>query len=209
MSDLFKKINTLLKSSVNDVIGDGKSSDPRRRSFVLGKNIDRELKALHQRIDEAVAYEGTLKAKVAALQDEIARLDSQADEAVQQGNEAQARYLIDQMKRSEQRLRMAESDFREHQLVTQDLIQRVSALETAVAEAKHAQANQSSQPAKTSAASLSEVLKDSREKIAGMEDLLSTQEEISTPRTSNDTSSVSPNSIEDDLTARRDRLSKR
>ncbi len=209
MSDLFKKINTLLKSSVNDVIGDGESSDPRRRSFVLGKNIDRELGALHQRINEAVAYEGTLQAKVAAVQDEIARLDGQADEAVRQGNEAQARYLIDQMKRSEQRLRMAESDFREHQLVTQDLIQRVSALEMAVAEAKHAQANQSTQPIQDSAAPLLDVLKNTREKIAGMDDLLSAQEEINTSLMDKDTSSVSPNSIEDDLAARRDRLSKR
>ncbi|MDX1993342.1 MAG: hypothetical protein SF029_13195 [bacterium] len=228
MADLFKKLNTLLKSSINDVIGDQKSSDPRRRGFVLGKDIDREVNHLRQRINEAVEYENNLHAKVLSIQDEIARLDEQADDAVRAGNDAQARYLIEQVQRTRQRLVMAESDVREHQLVTQDLIQRVNMLEAAVADARRSQ-QQSAPPAPSPAAStapdraaelpnvaplersmnaLSDVLRDAREKITGMNDTLSAQQEVQ--EALNPVEPVTTQTeIDDDLAARRERLSKR
>jgi phage shock protein A len=225
MADLFKKLNTLLKSSINDVIGDQKSSDPRRRGFVLGKDIDREVNHLRQRINEAVAYENNLQAKVLSIQDEIARLDEQADDAVRAGNDAQARYLIEQVQRTRQRLVMAESDVREHQLVTQDLIQRVNLLEAAVADARRSQ-QQSAPPASSSTApempaelsnvaplersmnALSDVLRDAREKITGMNDTLNAQQEVQ--EALNPVEPVTSQAeIDDDLAARRERLSKR
>ena len=62
-----------------------------------------------------------------------------ADDAVADGREEQARYHIEQMKRTQIRLEMAEADLTEHQRVTAELVQRVRELETAVARAREAQ----------------------------------------------------------------------
>src|SRR5215213_8718878 len=136
MSDLFKKLNILVKSSLNDLIGDPGST--RRRPLTpahLGKDIDREIAALRQRINEALDYEDGLKQRVQQLQDEVTRLDQQADGAVASGNDDNARYLVEQMQRAQQRLTMAEADLRDHRLVTQELITRVNTLDAAVADA--------------------------------------------------------------------------
>lgn len=214
MSDLFRKINTLLKSNLNDVIGERKSGEAPRRSFVAGKGIDREIGVLRQRINDAVAHENRLEAHVQAVHEEIARFDQKADEAVRQGSEAQARYLIDQMQRAKQRLRLAEADLAEHQLVTQELIQRVNLLEAAVAENKAQQAVEPSpsgaileQPVQV----LSEVLKETREKITSLIEAsppLPVQEESPSSVLDGEPPAHDP-TIEDDLEARRQRLSKR
>ena len=176
----------------------------------LGKNIDREISSLRQRINEALDYEDELQAKVGSLTDEVARWDAQADEAVVAANDAAARHAIDQMQAAQRRLAMAESDLHEHRLVTQELIERVNMLEAAVADARRAQAEQQSEEAQsvqttiqTAGQALSDVLRDAREKLAGMGDSMSTRQELDTPAQQQDNQSV-----EDDLARRRERLSK-
>ncbi len=203
MSDLFKKLNTLVKAGINDFLGDDlrgsirKALDPEK----LGKNIDREIAALRQRINEAVEYEESLRARVQALQTEVARWDQQADEAVAAGNDSAARYAIEHMQRAEQRLNMAQSDLREHQLVTQELIQRVNTLEATVADARRSQAEP---PPQTAERGLSDVLRDAREKIAQMGDLVTAK---SQPEPVGE-EPVDDEVVEDDLARRRERLSK-
>jgi phage shock protein A len=222
MTDLFKKINTLVKSSLNELLGDDLAiGAPRRRALAprnLGKNIDREIDSLRQHINEAVSYETELQERVNKIHAEVAQWDAQADEAVSSGNDATARHAIEQMQRAQQRLAMAESDLREHQLVTQELIQRVNTLEAAVADARRAkqeelaeaqQQTESPTPNERSDMKpprriLSDILRDMREKIANMGDLIATREEVIAP--------VEPttdeDAIDDDLAERRQRLSK-
>lgn len=137
MSDLFKKLNVLIKASLNDLLSDEPS---RPRATVspgrLGKDIERELLALRQRIDEALDYETRLQGRVKSLEEEAQTLDADVAEALQGGQDDRARIRQEQMLRARRGLEMARADLREHQLVTQDLIQRVNTLESYVAEVK-------------------------------------------------------------------------
>lgn len=138
MTDLFKKLNLLLRTSLPDLSPATVDQSP--APMRLGKNVDREIAALNERVRDAYAYESQLKARVSKLQDEIYSLDEAADAAVADGREEQARYHIEQMKRAQARLEMTRADLREHQRVTAELVQRVAELEDAVARARQAQA---------------------------------------------------------------------
>lgn len=202
MSDLFKKLNLLVKSGINDILGE--ASGTRRRSESTpksGKALDREVKALRQRINEAIAHEDSLQARVSGLQTEIELFDRQADEAVRQGNEAVARHLIEQMKRAQQRLAMANSDLTQHQLVTQDLIRRVNHLEATVADVRHQQA------APPNVSPDSSVRVGEQDEVAGHQTYTGHTGPTSALGESTQ-EAPSKSDIEDDLSARRQRLSK-
>jgi phage shock protein A len=195
MDSLFKKLNVLIKSGIHDIVGD----DPSRRTASpprLGKDIDREIAALRQRVNDAAAYEDELKTRIRTLEDEVARLDMQADEAVEAQREEQARYLIEQMQRAQQRLTMARADLREHQLVAQELLQRVNTLEAYVAEARRQQQSTPEPPS----GGLADMLRSAREKIAG---------EAQLPQAEAHRETIDESVIEDDLERRRQRLSRR
>ncbi|NWG16356.1 MAG: PspA/IM30 family protein [Chloroflexi bacterium] len=225
MNDLFKKLNVLVRASINDVLGEDHAvGSARRRPLTpekLGKNIDREIGGLRTRINEALAYEDELQRRAQTLQNEVARWDVQADDAVAAGNEPLARRAIEQMQLAQQRLAMAEADLREHQLVTQELIQRVNMLEAAVADARRAQEAEQPQPEAASAPapveaaqyprvpSLSDVLREAQEKIARMGDLINAQEDVQAPPPAAQAAEAADDQrVEDDLSARRQRLSK-
>jgi phage shock protein A len=212
MSDLFKKLNVLVKAGINDLLGEENTvGSPQRRSLrpeQLGKDIDREIESLRKRINEALDYEGELQAKVRSVRDEVARWDAQADKAVAANNDAVARHAIDQMQSAEQRLAMAESDLHAHRIVTQELIERVNMLEAAVADARRAQADKEPETTpqtsiQTAGQALSDVLRDAREKIAGMGELINARQDVDTP-----VEKADDQSVEDDLARRRERLSK-
>jgi phage shock protein A len=211
MSDLFKKLNVLVKAGISDLLSNEPNSDrPRRlRPEQLGKDIDKEVTMLRQRINEALAYEDELQSKVRALNDEVARWDGQADEAVGTGNDSAARHAVNQMQGAQKRLAMAESDLHEHRVVTQELIQRVNMLEAAVADARRAE-DEDPQPSQinldTAGQVLSDVLRDAREKISSMSSLVGIRSDIA-PSDQQEPATASK-SVEDDLARRRERLSK-
>ena len=135
MNDLFKKLNLLVKSGINDVIGDDKSRravDPRQ----LGKDLSGEVDLLRSRVNDAIAHEDSLQKQVEFLAAEIESFDRAVDEAVKTGKEHEAKHLLSQMQFAQQRLTMAQSDLEEHQLVTADLIRRVNLLDTVISEAR-------------------------------------------------------------------------
>lgn len=195
MDDLFKKLNVLIKSSLNDLVGDS-SAQRSSRSPRLGKDIDREIAALRQRVTDAYTYEDELKARIATLQDQIARFDQEADAALEQHRDDQARYIVGQIQRAQQRLTMAEADLREHQLVTQELVERVNTLEAYVAEAKRVQANELETPA----GGLADLLRTGRERLA--------RDTTPAPGDTLADTPGSEKSVDDDLERRRQRLSK-
>ncbi|MBZ0277046.1 MAG: hypothetical protein K8I60_12930, partial [Anaerolineae bacterium] len=92
MDDLFKKLNTLIKSSLADVLGEdalpGKSRRARLDPRHLGKDVDREVATLRGRINDALAYEDELQRRVQTLEAEVARWDQQADSALQNQDES-------------------------------------------------------------------------------------------------------------------------
>lgn len=206
MADLFRKLNTLVKAKVSDVLTDLTSGMPRIPG--ASRSLNRDVHALRERINQAIEYEDTLQAKIKSLQEEIAQLDQQADDAVKQGNEALARHLVEQMQRTQQRLQMAESDLRAHQLVAQELIQKVNLLEATAADVRRDD-TQSAETA-ASAGRLSNIVSEAREKISSVGQKVTTAMEKPRPAASEE--DVQPESgvtVDDDLEARRARLSKR
>jgi phage shock protein A len=207
MSDFFKKLNVLMKANLRDLLGDERTAPSPLTPDRLGKDVDREIASLRQRINEAVNYEEELQQRVASLHTQVSTLDQQADDALSQGSDDTARLKIEEMQRAQQRLTMTEADLRDHQAVTQELILRVNQLEAAVADARRSKAESAPeqvapvQPSPVQA--VSDVLRDMREKINQMNDLLQSNDEVQTQDVVDDTA------VDDDLVARRDRLSKK
>lgn len=194
MADLLKKLGVLLQSRLNEVIPEQiNPATPERRRVSperLGKNIDREIESLRNSVNDAVEYETKLNAQVKSAEDEIARLNAQADAAVARGDDAAARFALEQLQRAQQRLDMANADLSAHQLVTEDLIRRVNLLDAVVADARsNAQA---AEAAKKTAAPPDEAA--TSQPAARMADV--------PPK------DAKPLSDDDDLAQRRQRLSK-
>lgn len=223
MSSLFKKLNTLVQATLNDALGSESSARHPVDTKKLGKNIDREIAALRQRIDEAIAHENDLAAQVESLRAEVDRLDRAADSAVQAGNNAEARHLITQMQRIQQRMVIADGDLREHQLVTGELIQRVNTLDAVVAEARRREAAVEEEKAaatppdipeqteRSPANALADMLRDAREKITRAGDAVQAETgklESEAEQRQETASPADDRSVDDDLAARRQRLSK-
>jgi phage shock protein A len=201
MSDLFKKLNLYIKANLGDLMGESRAPLPAAQ---LGKDIDREIVMLRQRINAALDHETHLQNRVRTLEEEIQRWDTGADEAVVKGSDAVARHAIEQMKHAERRLSMAQNDLDEHRLVTQELIQRVNMLEAAVADARRRQAAESeNQPGRAAGTMLSDVLRDAREKIGSLEDTLAAKDAANPPA-----EAAPAEAVDDDLAQRRQRLSK-
>lgn len=213
MSDLFRKINVLVQSSIHELLGgDGRATRPALRPDRLGSDADREIASLRQNVNNAIDYEDRLTAAVAALQSEIAALDQQTDHEVAEGREDAARVLIDRMKQAQQRLDMAQADLDAHRRVTQDLIQRVNELEAAVADARRSEPAAEETPGaagQTGEKLLSDVLREMREKIGQMSDIIRSQEEVTPAASQPQVEKPEGQSVEDDLARRRDRLSKK
>jgi phage shock protein A len=155
--------------------------------------------------------------QLVSLNDEMARWDRQADEAVEKGNDSAARYAITQMQAAERRHTIAESDLNKHRLVTQELIQKVNMLEAAVADARQRETPQTpptEDAERTPMRAMSDVLRDTREKIAQMGDLISAKEEQSgaveekNAPIENPAANANQQPVDDDLDRRRQRLSK-
>lgn len=219
MTDLLEKFNVLVKSRLNDLVGGnlGRSRRRVRLEELSGKKLEAEVKVLRQKINEALDYEAQLRKNVATLQAEVARWDEQADAAVRRGDDDGARHAIDQHKRAQQRLVMAENDVQSHQLVTQELIARVNQLEASVADVRRTQES-SAEPAPTQETQaeperidqaedpVSSILDETREKVAQLGDML--QAKSSEDVIAAVDAEVDAQVVEDDLDRRRRRLSK-
>lgn len=205
MSDLLKKLNVLVKASLNDLTGSQASERRAEPTPKLGADYDRDVATLRGRINEAIAYEDQLKARVGQLEDEVDRWDATADDAVTREDDVSARYAIEQMQRARQRLVLANNDLRAHQRVTQELVTRVNTLEAALADARRARAADPTQP-EPELGGLTDVLKEARERMAALTDLLKARDEVAqdtpAPPLADD------RKIDDDLSQRRQRLSK-
>ena len=205
MSDFFKKLNVLVKASLHDLI-DTNANRPILKSRRLGQNLDREVVTLRDRINEALAYEDELVERVEAIKAGITRLDQQADMAIEAGRAADARQMIADLQRAQQRLTMAEADLNDHRLVTQKLITKVNELEAAVADAKYAQPETADEEPLAAGQVLADVLHEMQNKIVSLRDTLEPSPVV------DEESAVAgedDREIDDDLARRLERLSKK
>jgi len=188
MSDLFDKLNVLMQSRLPR----RRRTSRRDRPPALGRKADRDLARLRAKIDEALAEDDRAKAEIDALNGQIANWDTQADAALAAGQDATARHAVRQMKLVEQRRTMAEADLDAHRRATADLIQQVSAFETALAEARRQRTE-----AKHELPSLTDRLPAFREPLR----------RSTSASASREPAPVDERAIEDDLARRRARLS--
>jgi len=201
MIDLFKKLNVLVRASINDITSierDAASPFP-----AIGKRFDRDLKELHKRIEDAYAYESELNNRIVGLEGDVRHLLDEADQKLAERQVDAARRLTEQSQRAQQRLSMAQADLREHKQLTQELVLRVSELEHAVEQVRrqNTASNAEAEDTRTSNAldDLSSALRSARETITGkpaVSDSVADAQKAEPPPA-------------DDLESRRQRLSKR
>jgi phage shock protein A len=203
MAKLIGKLNVLVRSSINSVLGDEADRSSSRRGHPslsrLGKDIDREIEALRQQINHALDDEDRQQVEMNALRQQIAGWDQQADKALSQGDEATARHAIRQMQTEQRRLTMLEAELAQHRIATSELIQRVNELEAVVAEARRRQAEAPTEEKETSGEGVSSRLRQARQNI----------EQQMTPPSQTDVPAVNvdESTVDDDLARRRARLS--
>ncbi len=141
MSDLIDKLNVLLRSNLNNFLGGtDRGTPPKLSPDRLGKDVDREIASLRKQIDVALNEEDTMKARLDTLQGQVAGFDQQIDQALQRGNDTQARQLVQQMQRVRRQATSLQTDLEQHQEATSALIQQVNMLEAMVSDARRAQA---------------------------------------------------------------------
>ena len=198
MADLISKLNVLVKSSLQGILGDSPDRTGRRSVPSLGKDIDHEITALRRQIDSALDHEDQIKTQIEALQREAADWDRQADEALAHGDEATARYAIRQQQTKQQQTTLLEADLAQHRISASELIHRVNELEAIVTEARRQQQKSAPEAEEAPEHSLAARLRHVREMFQTQEAATITQDDM--PQ-------VDDQAVEDDLAQRRARLS--
>jgi len=224
MSDLVKKLNVLLRARLRDVVGEAVSPSKKTSPPNLGKDIDREIEALRQRLNEAFEHEDVLKQQIGALQAEIEVLDREADTALTQGDDDLARRVVTQIQRTRQRMTMLESDLVTHQWAVRELFDKVSLLESVVADARRAVAPTPDPVMAQESASIAESLRQARDDLAAWVEPITpsvTENQVpvstmpqdnvvATNATPTETESgTGASAVDTDLERRRERLSRR
>jgi phage shock protein A len=199
MANLLNKLNVLVKSGMHGVLRDEPGSRRRGRTSQRG----RDAAALRDQVNKALDDEDRMTAEIAALQQEIASWDQQADRALANGDEAAARHAVRQMQLQQKRAAFLESDLAEHRASTSELISRVNTLEAAAAEADRQEKTASSPD--DHAAATGEALADRLRRIRQQvtERGPAAAPDVEEP----DIDIVDTQAIDDDLAQRRARLS--
>lgn len=135
MSELFDKITTLINAQLNDFLGKNPRSPLARIRLDADEaeeNPQRSARNLRQRLEEAIDYEDELQAKIDQRMREVVELDKLVDEMLHSGDEYSAQRLQGQLNMKQQQLTIAESELRDHRLMTQHLMQELGTLEMAL-----------------------------------------------------------------------------
>jgi len=191
MANLFDKLNVLMRARVRGALGGGSR---RARPARGGPDLDREAARLRQHIERALDDEDAQQQAIAVLRAQIEDGDRRADEALRAGDEPGARRLVRQLQLDRQRLAMLEADLDAHRRETSELIRQVNALEATVAEVRQAQA-----PAERAQAAADDLA--ARVRAVG-EGATARHKRAAPPA-----EAVDERAVEDDLAARRARLS--
>ncbi len=203
MARLFDKLNVLLKSNLHSVLRDrGASRDAPDVSRAPGIDIEQTIAQLQGRIEAALDEEDRTLNKLNAMQQQIASWDTEADRALQAGDEAAARYLVRQIQLTRQQYALLQADLDQHRRATGELIQHVNELEAVAAQIERER--KPGTPDSTAVADdepLAERLRRARE-------MALTESGVHTmPSVDEATLEVDRQAIDDDITDRRKRLS--
>jgi phage shock protein A len=206
MSSFFDKLGILIRSKVGGITDDLGSS----LKFGVNKS---QVDKLRKQINSAVEYEEDIQKQISALSVEIANLNQQADQAVEQGQDATARHLIATIQRREQHLTLLQGDLETHQRMLNELILQVNQLDSVVSEQT---AREPSTPATPSAQELEErvnkyqqVIDDSQSQISKLGEKIKAKTADSSASMVEQPNEPSEADVDDELEQRRNRLMKR
>ncbi len=135
MSDFFDKISTLINAQVNDLLGQTPRSPLARvklNADEAEKDPRRSARLMRRRLEEAIEYEDELQARIDERLRAVVELDKLVDDMLRSGDERSAERLQGQLNMKRQQLTIAESEMRDHRLMTQHLLQELGALEMAL-----------------------------------------------------------------------------
>ena len=148
MDSLFDKLSTLVNAQLNDFLGKNPKS-PLARIRLDAEDVEnnprRTVKSIRDRLEEAMAYEDEIQAKIDKLTQEVIQLDEQVDAMIKANDEFGSRRVQGQLNMKQQQLSIAESELRDHRTLTQHLMQEMTSLEMALDN----QQRQPKQPAST------------------------------------------------------------
>ncbi len=134
MADFFRKLNTLISAQINDVLRPIAGEDDERGRKRVARSqvksgLSRDVEVLRKRIADAQDYQQTLQARVDKLRQEVMRWDAAADQAVAEGRQLDARFALEQLQKAQQNLERTELELRQHQEVTDELVNKVNYLD--------------------------------------------------------------------------------
>ena len=135
MSDLFEKVSTLINAQFNDLLGRNPRSPLARirlNAEAADKNPRHSARSLRQRLEEAIEYEDELQTAVDERLRAVVELDKLVDDMLRSGDEISAQRLQGQLNMKQQHLSIAESELRDHRLMTRHLLQELGTLEMAL-----------------------------------------------------------------------------
>lgn len=150
MSDIFEKISILINAQLNDFLGRNPRSPLARvklNAEEAEKNPHRSAHSFRQRLEEAIAYEDELQARIDERLRDVVELDKLVDEMLRSGDQYSAQRLQNQLNMKQQQLTIAESELQDHRLMTRHLMQELGTLELAL------DSQEKPQPARTRPAS--------------------------------------------------------
>lgn len=148
MSDLFDKLNLLLRSSLDNMLSNhpASSEQPRpddtppealtARSIA---NLERQIVTMRKQVESALSDEDAMQERLAKLQTQVESYDQAADAALERGDEEEARRLIQQMQQQRRLATMVNAELEDHRSATSEFIVRVNMLEATVSDAKRSQ----------------------------------------------------------------------
>lgn len=151
MSDLFDKLNTLLRSSVDSLLhnlpGIGSDATPdlsldpaALRDPRVIADVERKVDTMRKQIDAALREEDAMQARLDEVQRQQEAYDQQADVALERGDELEARRLVGLMQQARHRASMLAAQLDEHRTATSAYIERVNMLEAMIVDARQMQA---------------------------------------------------------------------
>ncbi|MBN1285298.1 MAG: hypothetical protein JXB47_07870 [Anaerolineae bacterium] len=126
-----EKLNVLVSATINEFteeIGSRLPVPPGRVSPALGQEIEE----LRKKINEALVYEERLESEIARMSDEIAALDRTDDDAVNAGDDARARRLVQKIRLIQNDISIRQADLDQHRRAAAELIGTVNHFESLV-----------------------------------------------------------------------------
>ena len=188
------KFNTLLQANVRNVVGSGR----RVKSWQLGNDLNEEIARLREQFQAAEQDQVEIEQRIAALNEKILKWDTQADDALRAGREAEARHAIEYMERARRQVTMMQSERDDHQRAMGQLLAQINQLEalaqTATQEPDaHPQNDETRQ-------SLSEAIRQARKEANATSE--------NTIRVEVENEAQEEDNVEQELAARRARLAK-